>query len=498
MSKYNIYRHKSIYPYNLYMLSILSNLKNKIHNIISNRNNKKRIRNYEVIIGSEIMNMNSSDNETDDDGDENEDGGVSPPPPSPIITRRLFNQEIDEDIIKGDYELQDLLKTMHIHQIDVTNVILESRIENALCNMTDTTNIIKIKVKILYIIIANNIYRSLFEEKKKYRSIKTTQYIGVFRYNDYIIRIDESPYSFISECEVVRASSIFNVLNDENDDCIHKNIIRPFLIYTNIRRNIKNEFCDCKPDICVCKYPDDEYSHGEGDGDDRINVARICYNKLRQNTISFSIQHYVKDTTSLHYWVRDNMGNNAYNRFSTIQYPFYLHLFHQCALLLREIHRISIVHGDIKPDNILVREHDNFNINHPERCKNFTVYLIDFGLSGIHNVGVGTGGTIPYCHPEFKNIADTNRSNKYHWKTVDIKHDVWSLGIAFLTMYIYRDFYNYYHKYPKYFFMKDGYVSPLILDVITHSKLNRLFTKMVSTDCISINEVCDLLQEMSS
>jgi serine/threonine protein kinase len=441
------------------------------------------------------MNIHSSDNNEDN----NEDGGVSPPPPSPVITRRLFNLDIDETIIKGDYELQDLLKTMHIYQIDVTNVILESRIENALRDMPDATDIMKIKVKLLYIIIANNIYRSLFEEKKQYRSIKTTQYIGVFRYNDYIIRIDESPYSFISEEEVVRASSAFKDATDANDECIHKNIIRPFLIYTNIRRNIKNEFCDCRPDTCVCKYADDEYSGRDDDiVSHRNDVSRLCYKKLRQNTISFSIQHYVKDTTSLYHWVRDNLGNHAYNRFSSIQHSFFVNLFYKCALLLREIHSINIVHGDIKPDNILIREHDNFNIDHPERCKNFTVYLIDFGLSGIHNVGVGTGGTIPYCHPEFKNIIDTNRSSKYHWKTVHVKHDVWSLGIAFLTMYIYRDFYNYYHKYPNYFFMKDGYVSPLILDVITHNKVNQLFTKLMSSDCIPIHEVCDLLQEMTS
>ena len=483
------------------MLSIFSNIKNKIRNIISNRNINKRKRNYHIIMGNNIMTNDSSDsdNGTDSsDDNENKDGGVSPPPPSPIITRGIFNLEIDENIIKKDYELQDLLRMMQMYNFDLKNVVLESRIENALRDIPDATDIMKIKVKILYIIIANNIYGSLFEEKKKYRSLKTKQYVGVFRYNDYIIRIDDTPYSFISEDEVVRASSAFKDANDVNDECNHKNIIRPFLIYTNIRRNLKNEICDCRPEICECKYSDNEYCNGDDDVLNDNNVARICYKKLRQNTVSFSIQHYVKDTTSLYNWVRDNMGNHAYNKFSSIQYPFFIHLFRQCALLLREIHGISIVHGDIKPDNILIREHDNFNINHPERCKNFTVYLIDFGLSNIDNVGVGTGGTIPYCHPEFKNIIDTNRSSKYHWKTVDIKHDVWSLGIAFLTMYIYRDFYNYYHKYPNYFFMKDGYVSPLILDVIAHSKLNQLFTKMLSSDCIPINEVCDLLQKMTS
>jgi hypothetical protein len=98
--------------------------------------------------------------------------------------------------------------------------------------------------------------------------------------------------------------------------------------------------------------------------------------------------------------------------------------------------------------------------------------------------------------PEFKNIVDTNRTTKYNWKKIDVKHDVWSLGFSFLTLYIYRDFYNYYNKYPNYFFLKNGYVSSLIMDVITDNQINKLFTKMMTEECIPISEVCALLKEM--
>ena len=98
---------------------------------------------------------------------------------------------------------------------------------------------------------------------------------------------------------------------------------------------------------------------------------------------------------------------------------------------------------------------------------------------------------------EFKNIKDTNRSSKYNWKKLNTKHDVWSLGLTFLTMYIYRDFYNYYHKYPSYFFLRNGYVSSLILDVITDTKIHDLFTKILTVDCISSNEVITLLENMA-
>jgi serine/threonine protein kinase len=401
-------------------------------------------------------------------------------------TVTMFRAKIDKKTVKNDYELQALLRIINIHSIDIEDLILEPRYEEAIRNIPGASDILKIKMRLLYIIIALNIYRDLFEEKKKYHSDKTSQYIGVFQYNEYILRIDDSPYSFINENEVIAA------LRETPGDII----IRPFLVYINTKRNLKNEICDCREKMCGCSYYDNANIHpGMGE---LSTQALLLYNKLRSNTISFSIQHYVKNTVTLYNWVRDNIGNTVYKQFSTIQHPFYVTLFERCARLLEDIHASAVVHGDIKPDNILIREHDNFDINHPEKCKNFTVYLIDFGLSGIRDVGVGTGGTIPYCHPEFKNIRDTNKTSKYHWKTLQLKHDVWSLGVMFITMYIYHDFYNYYYKYPDYFFTADRYVSSLIIGVIAHKKLNELFTEILSVDCIPISEVCLLLKDMTA
>lgn len=474
------------------MLSIFSKLKNKIYNI--KKRIDKRLRKYEVVIEDDIMKVNiDKTKDTTSSQFQNIDNEPNAPPPSPVKTVRLFNIEIDETIVKNDYELQDLLKMMDIHAFDVSNVTLEKRFEIAVNAIQQATDIDKIKMKLLYIIIANDIYRNMFEEKKQYRSIKTSQYVGVFRYNDYIIRIDDCPYSFINEMDVINATSGFDQTS---------NVIRPFLLYLNTRHNcIKNDTCDCKKPNCDCIYVDNaeqEFYGNHNIPSTNNDIARFCFEKIRKNTVSFSIQYYVKDSVSLYLWVKDNMTNDIYNRFSSIQQSFFINLFYKCALLLRDIHQVGVVHGDIKPDNILIREHSNFNINHPEKCKNFTVYLIDFGLSGIHKVGVGTGGTIPYCHPEFNNIQDTTRTIKYNWKKLDMKHDVWSLGLTFLTMYIYRDFYNYYRKYPNYFFLKNGYVSSLIIDVITEPKINDLFTKMMTVECIPSKEVCNLLQDIHS
>jgi len=457
------------------MLSFLYKIKNNIRNKLKSKHSVSRTRQYEVVIGStSMLDHNHDDNDHDHDNDNDRD------------TVTMFGAKIDNKTVKNDYELQALLRIINIHSIDIEYLILEPRYEEAIRKIPGASEILKIKMRLLYIIIALNIYRDLFEEKKKYHSDKTAQYIGVFRYNDYILRIDDSPYSFINENEVITA------LRETPGDII----IRPFLVYINTKRNLKNEICDCREKMCGCSYYDNANIHpGMGE---LSTQALLLYNKLRSNTISFSIQHYVKNTVTLYNWVKDNIGNTVYKQFSTIQHPFYVKLFERCARLLEDIHASSVVHGDIKPDNILIREHNNFDINHPEKCKNFTVYLIDFGLSGIRDVGVGTGGTIPYCHPEFKNIRDTNKTSKYHWKTLQLKHDVWSLGVMFITMYIYHDFYNYYYKYPDYFFTSDRYVSPLIIGVIAHKKLNELFTEILSVDCIPISEVCLLLKDMTA
>ena len=466
------------------MLSFLYKIKNNIRDKLKSKHSVSRTPQYEVVTGSTSMLDHNQDHDDHDTRDNDHDNNDNNDNDNDHDTITMFRAKIDKKTVKSDYELQALLRIINLHSIDIEDLILEPRYEEAIRNIPGASDILKIKMRLLYIIIALNIYRDLFEEKKKYHSEKTSQYIGVFQYNGYILRIDDSPYSFINENEVITA------LRETPGDII----IRPFLVYINTKRNIKNEICDCRETRCDCSYYDNANRHpGMGA---LSTQALLLYNKLRNSSVSFSIQHYVKNTVTLYNWVRDNIGNTVYKQFSTIQHPFYIKLFERCARLLDDIHASSVVHGDIKPDNILIREHDNFDINHPEKCKNFTVYLIDFGLSGISDVGVGTGGTIPYCHPEFKNIRDTNKASKYHWKTLQLKHDVWSLGVVFITMYIYHDFYNYYYKYPDYFYTADGDVSSLIIGVIAHKKLNELFTEILSVDCIPVGEACLLLKDM--
>ena len=495
------------------MLSFFSKIKHIIREKLTHKNLSIRANRYRVIVmDSEIKNVDDdetdheTDHKTDHETDHETDNETEnnrlinntthetvAPPPSPAKMHTFFNTDIEDTLLTTDYELQTLITTIKRANIDVTKLILEPRYEEFLQNIPEISDVFKIKLKLLYVIIASNLYWKMFEEKKEYRSSKTKHVLGVFRYNDYIIRIDDSPYSFINEKDVINALTTKSPGWSSSTSSVN-NIVLPFLVYTNVKRDIKNTICECRTRPCDCTYLDCADHHPKMN--ELTHEGLSYYNTLRENAVSFSIQHYVKNTEQLYNWVKDNIGSYIYNQFSNIQYPFFVDLFLKCALLLRNLHAVDVVHGDIKPDNILICESNDFNLNHSKNCKKFVVYLIDFGLSGINNDGYGTGGTIPYCHPEFKNIRDTNRTTKYNWKKQQLKHDVWSLGIIFITLYIYRDFYNYYHKYPDYFFTKDGYVSSLILDVVADSKLHDLFTKILSQEGISINEVCELLTSM--
>ena len=482
------------------MLSLFTRIKNMIYTKIINRVIVNKRAGYNILQNSQQMFVNVSQSESGSESGSEPGSGMEP---GSETYRKLFNTNIPKNVLDSDYELQELIKIITNSKINIDNVVLHNKYETKLSGLSGCTDIIfKTKLRLLYVIIANNLYRSAFEEKKLYNSDKTKYLAGVFRYNDYIIRIDDSPYCFLDEQQII------NTIH-EHKNADYEHIIIPYFTYINIKKNAKGEICDCDYNPCGCAYvgdgnegisfargvvDDDRDDDCDGDGKGPGDYSRAFYNLLRYNTISFSIQPYVKNSESLHAWTKDNITDNININFSKIKFTFFTHLFYKCALLIKKIHSIGLVHGDIKPDNILIKEETDFNINDPVKCQNFTVYLIDFGLAGKNNVGIGTGGTIPYCHPEFRNIRDTKRTNKYIWGVVKKKHDVWSLGLAFITLYVHRAFYSYYSKYPSYFFNLSGYVSALVLDSVGSPQLSNLFTDMLSHESISIDDVCDRIR----
>lgn len=486
------------------MLSLFTKTMNLIYNKIINRVIVNKETNN-ILQHSQQMFVNDSSSSSGSDTDHEPEHEPEPAPAPEMLHKKLFNTDIPNNILTTDYELQELIKITTNSNINIDNVVLHKRFESKLAKHEDA--VFKIKMRLLYVIIANNLYGSVFEEKKLYKPANKTHYpTGVFRYNDYIIRIDDSPFCFFDEEQVITALYKSSTIIDD----AYKNIIIPYFTYINMKKNANGNICDCDHDPCGCAYVGDNSSYCDEDAaydDDLIsgknekeppNYSRIFYNKLRHNTISFSIQPYVKDTESLYTWAKDNIKDNVNINFAKIKFDFFTDLFSKCALLLQKLHSIGIVHGDIKPDNILIKEDADFRINDISKFRLFSVYLIDFGLAGKDSIGIGTGGTIPYCHPEFRNIHDTKRTDKYNWAVIKKKHDVWSLGMTFITLYINNTFYSYYYKYPSYFFNSNGYVSNLVLDSIANPQLRRLFIDILSYDSISIDNVCEQIRVLQS
>ena len=159
--------------------------------------------------------------------------------------------------------------------------------------------------------------------------------------------------------------------------------------------------------------------------------------------MSFSIQPRIKNTISLHRWIQ-----KIENRFYDITY--YIKLCITISKSILFIHSHGLVHGDIKPDNILIE----LSTNIP--------YIIDFGLTGIHSVSHGTGGTRPFCCPETGNT--TSRDNgDYIWSKNKKNYDLWSIAFIFSAIIIFKTSYHYYSDYPKGYFGRDKYVNPQFL-----------------------------------
>jgi serine/threonine protein kinase len=230
--------------------------------------------------------------------------------------------------------------------------------------------------------------------------INTHTRYGVFQTNNFIIKIDDQSDIFASELEFTYR--------------IGKGIIYPYNI--------------------VLPY----YVHIAKKNKDK--------NRKKIKIMHFSIQPRIKNTIALHKWI-----NLSDNRFYNITY--YVKMCITISKSILFIHSHNLVHGDIKPDNILIELSSN------------TPYIIDFGLSGIHALSQGTGGTRPFCSPETNNTSD-NKENTYIWTKNNKQHDLWSIAFIFSTIIIFKKSYNYYSDYPHNYFTDNKYINLQFLNRI--------------------------------
>ncbi len=141
---------------------------------------------------------------------------------------------------------------------------------------------------------------------------------------------------------------------------------------------------------------------------DSPHLIKVCDRTARPRTFLYSVVEYIEGQT-LRQWIRNNPGPGVDQVRATVD---------QIARGLRAMHRMEMIHQDLKPDNILID-------------RNNTLKIIDFGSTRIaglaetqtvleHNHIVGTAS---YSAPEyFRGEQGTHRS------------DIFSLGIIAYEM----------------------------------------------------------------
>ena len=281
----------------------------------------------------------------------------------------------------------------------------------------------------------NNFIDSFFSYKEKetspvtyvsmsemltYETYKDNQFCGVFKTDNYIIRVDNNADQFKCELNIMFALGKGLIKNH--------NIVLPIYVKIDTRTR-------------------------------------------RKSSLHFSIQPRIKNCETLQDWL---------SRFENKckQTEYFISMCIKCCKMVQNLHKHHLVHGDIKPDNILID------------LSNDEMYLIDFGLSGLHKLSEGTGGTKPYCSPLSLNA---NLNEKYIWTKNSKYNDVWSIALIFLCIIIFKRVFSYYCHFPTYFFNDDFYVSSYYLNKIP-SHYRTPFELVLTKNNISIETFIYLLE----
>ena len=202
------------------------------------------------------------------------------------------------------------------------------------------------------------------------------------------------------------------------------------------------------------------------------------YNKINiDNFMTLEMQPMLQESIVFHEWYRKT-------HFNTQDHDGIItNMMLSVAKSIKYCHDMDLVHGDIKPDNLMViREARNSDDTRIMRGNHRVpdIYLIDFGMCGRENIDEGTGGTRPYCAPETNNVnnvqqilahnlKERTRQNKgvevcavsgdeYMWNKLTKAQDVWSLGLILFTLISYYNVYHYYREYPVRTFHRTGFI----------------------------------------
>ena len=340
---------------------------------------------------------------------------------------------------------------------------------------------------------------------KTMKTYESRQKTGVFKFEDkFIIK-----YSVFSD---MHESKIYNDMPSRGINKVSK-VVTPiwYSFFENKEYKGKHESSDSD----------------ESDSDPKLLTLYDVFDKVtikvkRHDIICIDVQPVLKHSVVFHKWytaAQFNPKNHDYVIGSMML---------SLARSIKYCHDVGMVHGDIKPDNLLVayeppekpkEDEEGENIDDQDddcgKWRKFlkvdvtgktrnpsdipSIYLIDFGMCGHHEKDEGTGGTRPFCAPETKNIKiippapsedlksksrhSSNPESEYNWCPLNKQHDIWSWGLILYTVTAYHDIYNIYDEYPSDTFETDGYINECQQEYASEIKSHPFYPIFKKTLC---------------
>jgi hypothetical protein len=262
----------------------------------------------------------------------------------------------------------------------------------------------------------------------------------------------------------------------------------------------------------------DSGSNDDSADDNKKKNEGDCININADTVMTLEIQPMLQDSIVFHEWYRRTHFNTQdHDNIIT-------NMMLSVAKSIKYCHDLDLVHGDIKPDNLMVVCDARFRTI-PIMRRNHRVpdiYLIDFGMCGRDKIDDGTGGTRPYCAPETNNVNNVQEvltfnlrkrtmqnnggkvyavsGDEYVWTKLTKAQDVWSFGLILFTLISYYNTYNYYREYPMRTFDRAGFVRDCELannpDISDHA-LYPVLSKMLCPhdQRATIDEVISMMED---
>ena len=350
---------------------------------------------------------------------------------------------------------------------------------------------------------------------KTMKIYEARQKTGVFKFEDrFIIK-----YSVFSD---MRESKIYNDMPSRGINKMSK-VVTPiwYSFFENKEYKSKHENVSSP-------------ASGESDSEPKLLTLYDAFDKIninvdRKDIMCIEVQPVLKHAVVFHKWyttAQFNPKNHDYVIGSMML---------SLARSIKYCHDIGLVHGDIKPDNLLVtyeppekpkeeeeeeeEEGENVAAQGNDDCSKWikflkvdvtgktrnpcdipSIYLIDFGMCGYHEKHEGSGGTRPFCAPETKNIKissdsdssedrkskssySSNPESEYNWCPLNKQYDIWSWGLILYTVTAYHDIYNMYDEYPSDTFETDGYINECQQEYASEIKSHPFYPIFKKTLC---------------